>query len=169
MHSTRTLTSQRACWDKYDVEREAAARERERAEARDVRAREDLRADLFDVRRERMEDDYYHEQRADGIPRVQCHDDFSPRIWGEVRHELERVERGSDEEETSIEEDAEPLDWAQFAEYMEDQGFEYDEYAEYYEKLHEDLLVDDEASAATYDSQEEHGDERDDDVEESEK
>jgi hypothetical protein len=44
-----SLSSNRACWDKYDEERETAVIERERAEARDTCAREDLRADLFEV------------------------------------------------------------------------------------------------------------------------
>ncbi len=88
-----SLGSSRACWEKYDEECEAAAIERERAEARDERAREDLRADLFDIKRERWEDERYHEQRAEGLSHAQTDAELTQHDLEDLYREVAQFER----------------------------------------------------------------------------
>lgn len=115
------MDTQRSCWRKYDEEYFDAEEERRKAEESVEHTREALRSDLFDVRRDRMEDDYYHAQRAAGKSHIEADHatrDLSPRCLEDLQRELARIER-SDEEASSVEEGEEPLQ-REYADYYED-------------------------------------------------
>jgi len=92
-----SLSSNRACRDKYDKKREAASLQCERAEARDARAREDLRNDLFEVHR--WEDERYHERCFEGWSHLNANEELTQHDLEELHRELAQLERRSDDEE----------------------------------------------------------------------